>query len=108
MKLSEVINEMSDAFIWEGLASGAVTKNRSESMVIEYKGSGTAEHDGDIQGIHDNVADLIGGTYDINGIAWKVSDSSVEVHSIWNEGTEDMSIITKGNVKLIKIQYENN
>ena len=97
--------EMDAAFSWEGGADHKIKSCSKGMMILSFDGDSMVEHDGDVQGIRDQVYDLIGKTKyvtDEYGNRFKIHIINSNVKITEGERCEDRdyTVYVKGTVTM--------
>lgn len=97
--------DITNAFIWEGSARCYLNKDSTDALLkLDIHGTSEIEHSGDIQGIHNQVADLENQSIVLDNIKYTISRADIlDINSMDSNNDGDQTIQIKGQV-LIKIK----
>lgn len=95
------LNQIRNAFVWEGMANHSIEYITDTHLVVSVTGWSTCEHSGDEDGIRDQVNDLIKEEYEEDGKVYTVMAASVDIRTEDRPGEDcDYSVTAKGKVTL--------
>lgn len=96
-----MLNKIENAYTWEGNAGTKIVSDTETEMKVLVGGSSTVEHEGDISGIEDQVRELKGKEYDVDGICHKITSAECDIETP-DHGDEDYTVYVKGTVIISK------
>lgn len=110
VKKINLLFKIEEAFCWEGDASiyfnNVVINDELIALNLKVSGSSTVEHDGDIDGINDQVTDLT--TIGEKTVIWdkqtynvKIGHTNVIIDSEGKVGDGDYTVHVNGNVIIL-------
>ena len=98
-----ILREIAIAYIWKGHATCKIEKVEGDKIYLRCFGTSTVEHNGDEQGIWDQVRELFNQEFEDDSGKYRVTSSNAKIHKENQFEDSDHQITVTAQIILMKL-----